>query len=212
MRCRRSAPWSAIVVERRRRRRVVFLIMVQGSFRKGYTDLDFNHVLGTMIKGSAEEETGASEALGVVGDTAGPTGLYATLAGAVVLMLRSTALVITPLVRRHWAIQGLVLGAVTALVVGLVFCGVADARLDTPTGLFGVDAGGITPVVIVLCSLGFGLVGARCYSLDREPGLVGGARGGRRRGDRERRRARALRALTRTPRRGARTGPRGRLR
>ena len=67
---------------------VVFLIMIQGSFRQGYTDLDFNHVMGTMIKGSAEEETRGS-ALGVVGDTAGPAGLYATLIGAGVLMLRS---------------------------------------------------------------------------------------------------------------------------
>ena len=143
---------------------LLFLIMIQGCFRQGYTDLDFNHVLGTMIKGSAEEETGASEAFGVIGDSAGPTGLYATLIGAGVLMLFH-ALVIHPLVRRHWTVQGLVLGAVTALVVGLVFCGVADARLDTPTGLFGVDAGGMTPLIIVCCSLGFGLVGARCYSL-----------------------------------------------
>jgi hypothetical protein len=143
---------------------VTFLIMIEGSFRKGYTDLDFNHVLGTMIEGSAEEERGASEAFGVIGDSVGPTGLYATLIGAGVLMLLH-ALVIHPLVRRHWVIQGLVLGVVTSLVVGLVFCGVADARLDTPTGLFGVDAGGMTPLIIVCCSLGFGLVGARCYSL-----------------------------------------------
>jgi hypothetical protein len=143
---------------------VTFLIMIQGSFRQGYTDLDFNHVLGTMIKGTAEEQSGVSEAFGVIGDSAGPTGLYATFIGAGVLMLVH-AVVIHPLVRRHWAIQGLVLGGVTALVVGLVFCGVADARLDTPTGLFGVDAGGLTPLIIVCCSLGFGLVGARCYSL-----------------------------------------------
>ncbi len=143
---------------------VVFLIMIQGSFHQGYTDLDFNHVLGTMIKGTAEEATGVSEALGVVGDTAGPTGLYATLIGAGVLMLIH-ALVIHPLVRRHWTVQGLVLGAVTALVVGIGFCAVADARLDTPTGIFGVDAGGMTPLIIVLSSLGFGLAGARVHSL-----------------------------------------------
>ena len=69
---------------------VVFLIMVQGSFRKGHTDLDFNHVLGTMAKGTAEETSGNRGALGVVGDTAGPTGFYATLVGAIVL-LSSTA-------------------------------------------------------------------------------------------------------------------------
>jgi hypothetical protein len=143
---------------------LVFLIMIQGSFRKGYTDLDYNHVLGTMIKGTAEEQTGATEAFALVGDTAGPTGLYATFASAGVLMLLH-ALVIHPLVRRHWTIQGLVLGVVTALVVGVGFCAVADARLDTPTGLFGADAGSLTPLVIVICSLAFGLAGARCYSL-----------------------------------------------
>jgi hypothetical protein len=143
---------------------VVFLIMIQGSLRQGYTDLDFNHVLGTMIRGSAEEKRATGDALSVIGDTAGPTGLYATFAGAAVLMI-VFALLIAPRVRRHWTIQGLVLGAVTALVVGLLFCSVADARLDTPTGLFGVDAGGITTVVIVCSSLGFGLVAARCHSL-----------------------------------------------
>jgi hypothetical protein len=143
---------------------VTLLIMIQGCFRQGLTDLDFNHVLGRLIKGTAEEESGTSQAFGVIGDSAGPTGLYATLVGAGVLMLFH-ALVIHRFVRRHWVVQGLVLGAVTALVIGLVFCGVADARLDTPTGLFGVDAGGLTPFIIVCCSLGFGLVGARVYSL-----------------------------------------------
>jgi hypothetical protein len=142
---------------------LVFLIMIQGSFHRGYTDLDFNHVLGTLIKGTAEEST-TSEAFGVVGDTAGPTGLYATLVGAGVLMLIH-ALVIHPLVKRRWLVQGLVLGALTALVVGLGFCGIADARLDTPTGLFGADAGGMTPLIIVCSSLGFGLAGGRCYGL-----------------------------------------------
>jgi hypothetical protein len=143
---------------------ILFLIMVQGSFRKGYTDLDYNHVLGTMIKGSAEEETGATGAFALVGDTAGPTGLYSTLVAGAVLMVVH-ALVIVPLVRRNWVVQGLVLGAVTTLVVGLVYCGVADSRLDTPTGLFGADAGGFTPVVLILSSLGFGIAGARIYSL-----------------------------------------------
>jgi hypothetical protein len=143
---------------------IVFLIMMQGSFRQGYTDLDFNHVLGTLIKGTAEEQRAASEALGVIGDTAGPTGYYATLIGAGVLMV-VFAVAIAPFVRRHWVIQGLVLGALTALVVGVGFCAVADARLDTPTGIFGADSGAMTPLIIIISSLTFGVVGARCYTL-----------------------------------------------
>ncbi len=147
---------------------VVFLIMVQGSFRKGHTDLDFNHVLGTMVKGTAEETSGNQGALGVVGDTAGPTGFYATLVGAIVLLIVYGLVV--RLVRRHWAIQGVGLGLVTFLVLGLVFAPIADARLDTPTGLFGVDAGGLTVVVLGVSAMGFGLVAARCYDLIVDPG------------------------------------------
>lgn len=143
---------------------VAFLIMMQGSFHQGYTDFDYNHVLGTLIKGTAAEDTSSTDALSVVGDTAGPAGLYATFVAALVLVVLH-GLVVTRVVRGGWVRQGLALGAVTALLVGLVFCGWADARFDTPTGLFGVDAGGMTPLVIVLSSLGFGLVASRCYSL-----------------------------------------------
>jgi hypothetical protein len=146
---------------------VVFLTMIQGSLHKGFTDFDFNHVLGTLIQGTATEKSGGG-ALSIVGDSVGPTGLYATLLGAVGLMLVD-ALALVPLVRRGWVPRGLVLGGVAALVVGLGVCGVADARLDTPTGLFGIDAGALTPVVIVLSSLAFGLVGARCYDLAMRP-------------------------------------------
>jgi hypothetical protein len=142
---------------------VVFLIMIQGAFHEGFTELDYSHVLGTAIKGTAVDEATAG-ALGIVGDTAGPTGLYATFVAAVVLVAFH-GLVVTRLVRRGWVVQGLALGAVVALVVGLVFCGYAGARLDTPIGLFGADAGGIAPVAIVISSLGFGLVAARCYGL-----------------------------------------------
>ena len=142
---------------------VVFLIMVQGSFRKGYTDLDFNHVVGTIVKGEAREVRSAGGALGIIGDTAGPSGLYSAAVGAIVLL--TVYGLVTRVVRRHWAIQGLGLGLVTFLVIGLVFAPIADARLNTPTGLFGVDAGGFTVVVLGLSALGFGLVAARCYDL-----------------------------------------------
>ena len=145
----------------------VFLIMVQGSFRRGYTDLDFNHVLGTIVKGTAEETSGNQGALGVVGDTAGPTGLYAATLGAIVIL--TVYGLVTRVVRGHWTIQGVGLGVVTFLVLGLVFAPIADARLDTPTGLFGVDAGGFTAVVLGVSALGFGLVAARCYDFILSP-------------------------------------------
>lgn len=143
---------------------IAFLIMIQGSFRKGYTDLDFNHVLGTLIEGDAREIDRATDALGVVGDTVGPTGLWATVVLGISVMAVHE-LVVTRLVRRHWTIQAIPLAVLTMLAVGLLFCGLASRRFDTPTGLFGVDAGGITPIVIVVSSAGFALVGARVHDL-----------------------------------------------
>jgi len=142
----------------------IFLIMVQGSFRRGHTDLDFNHVLGTLVGGGGQETTSADEAFGVIGDSAGETGLFTTLALAVALVIVH-GLVITRLVRRHWLVQGLVLGVFTFLMVGIVFCGIADAELDTPIGLFGADAAGTTTLVLAMSSLGFGIVAGRCFSL-----------------------------------------------
>jgi hypothetical protein len=142
----------------------VFLVMIQGSFHKGYTDLDFNHVAGTAVKGTTLRETQEREALGIVGDSAGPIGLYSVLVGAIVLL--AVYGLVTRVVHRHWAIQGLGLGVVTFLVVGLIVAPAFDARQDEArTGLFGVDAGGFTAVVLGLSALGFGLVAARCYHL-----------------------------------------------
>ena len=142
---------------------LLFLIMVQGSFHKGYTDFDFAHVLGTAIEGTAEEQRG-SEALGVIGDSVGPTALYATIVASIIL-LAFHALVVVPLVRAHWALQGLVLGVVAFLAIGLIYVPYADAHLDTPIGAWGAEGGAITPLVFGLSSLGACLLGARCYDL-----------------------------------------------
>ncbi|HTI35455.1 MAG TPA: hypothetical protein VL422_17390 [Miltoncostaea sp.] len=142
---------------------IVFLICVQGSFRRGITDFDYAHILGTAMKGTSTEETG-SQALGVIGDSAGPTALEATLVAGVCL-LALHALVIVRLVRRSWIVQGLVLAAVTFLVLGLVYVPYADARLDTPIGPWGSDQGGMTPVVLAGASVIASLVAARIYDL-----------------------------------------------
>jgi hypothetical protein len=143
---------------------IVFLIMIQGAFRRDYTTLDFNHVLGVMVAGETEEIGRTDEALGVVGDSVGPAGLWTTIACAIALMVVHE-LLITRLVRRHWLVQAVPLAGLTILAVGVLYTALADARFDTPIGLFGVDAGGMTPLVIALCSIGFAVVGARAHDL-----------------------------------------------
>jgi len=143
---------------------VVFLIMIQGSFREGRTTLDFNHVLGTMIAGETQEVGSTDSALGVIGDSVGPTGLWATIFSGIALMVVHEVAV-TRVVRRHWLIQAVPLWVITSLAVGVLFTSLADARFDTPIGFFGVDAGGLTPLVIVLSSLGFAVIGARAHDL-----------------------------------------------
>ncbi len=144
---------------------VVFLICVQGSFHQGITDFDFAHVLGTAIEGTATEETGA-DALGVIGDSAGPTALWTTVVCGIVL-LAFHALVIVRFVRRRWEIQGLVLGLTLFLAVGLIYVPYVDSRLDSPIGPWGADQGGWTPFVFAGSSVIAALVGARCYDLAR---------------------------------------------
>jgi hypothetical protein len=145
-----------------------FLIMFQGSFHKGYTDLDFNHAVGTTVRGTTLRETEARAALGLLADPAARVGLYADLiAAAVLVTLYGFA---TRRVHRHWALRGLGLGVALFLLIGLVFAPIAGARQDeSPMGLFGVDAGGFTVVVLGLSALGFGLVAARCYTLITDP-------------------------------------------
>jgi hypothetical protein len=144
---------------------IVFLICVQGSFHEGITDFDFAHVLGTAIEGTATEETGG-EALGVIGDSTGPTALWVTLISGIVL-LAFHALVIVRFVRRHWIVQGVALAVVMFLAIGLIYIPYADAHLDTPMGPWGADQGGWTPIVFAGSSLIASLVGARCYDLSK---------------------------------------------
>lgn len=142
---------------------VVFLLCAQGSFRKGITDFDFAHVLGTAIKGTAGEQSRAG-ALGVIGDTVGPTALYTTMLAGVVL-LAVHALLVVRLVRAHWTVRGAALGVVAFAAIGAIYVPYADANLDTPIGAWGVEQGGMTPIVLALSSLIACVAGARCYDL-----------------------------------------------
>jgi hypothetical protein len=142
---------------------IVFLICVEGSFHKGITDFDFAHILGTAIEGTATEKTGG-QALAVIGDSVGPTALWTTIACGIVL-LAFHALVIVRLVRWGWVVQGLVLGLVLFLAIGLIYVPFVDARLDTPIGPWGADQGGWTPFVFAASSVIATLIGVRCYDL-----------------------------------------------
>jgi hypothetical protein len=147
---------------------LIFLVMVQGSFHKGITDFDYAHVLGTAIKGTAEEQRD-SDALGVIGDTAGPTALWTTLVAGVVLMAVH-GLVVTRFVRRRWEIQGLVTGLIAFLAIGVIYGPYVDANLDSPIGPWGADQGGWTPIVFLVSCVAASLVGSRCYSLAVDAG------------------------------------------
>ncbi len=53
---------------------IAFLILIQEAERRGHTDLDFNHTLGNIVEGAQTEDATTSSALGVIGDSAAPTG------------------------------------------------------------------------------------------------------------------------------------------
>lgn len=143
---------------------ICFLIVIQEAERRGHTDLDFNHTLGTIVEGQEAEDLSTRAALGVIGDSAGPTGLIWTLLLAIVVML-GYALVIVPLVRRGWIVRGLVLAAATLLALGLVFPLLASQYLEDDLGPFGTGYGTATVISFILSSLVFGMLGARCHDL-----------------------------------------------
>lgn len=143
---------------------VAFLILIQEAERRGHTELDFNHTLGTIVLGGEPASETTRAALGVIGDPAAPRGLLTTMILAVVMMAVHAAAVV-PLVRRGWLIQGLVLGAVTFLAVGLIYPPLASDHLDQSLGPFGSGFGTSTVVAFAVASLGYGIAGSRCYSL-----------------------------------------------
>lgn len=160
--------WSFAVVLAALVGAAVFLVMVQGSAHKGFTDLDFNHTLGVLVGGDAFKET-SHAALGVSGDSAAPTGLLWTALCALAVVVVYGLLAIRWR-RVRWYVSALPLGLAVFLLVSLVYMPLVDARVDdVTTGPFGIDGGGITPVVFLISSLGFALVVARVFALGVDP-------------------------------------------
>jgi hypothetical protein len=141
-----------------------FLIVIQEAERRGHTDLDFNHTLGNIVEGRQAEDATTRAALGVIGDSAAPTGLIATWVLSVVVML-VYAVAVVGLVRRGWIVRGVILGAATFLAVGLIYPPLASRHLEESLGPFGSGFGAATVVAFLLASLVFGIVGARCHDL-----------------------------------------------
>ena len=143
---------------------LIFLITIQGSQGKGFTDLDFSHSLGELVGGQAYREQ-ARTALGVVGDSAGPTGLWVTIVIGIGLAVIHSLLVWRFGRGRRWYEQAVPLWILTVLLLGFLYMPLIGSRLEgTGGGVFGADAGGITPIVLILCALGFALAVARTYS------------------------------------------------
>ncbi len=141
-----------------------FLIVIHEAERRGYTELDFNHTLGSIVQGKQAEDLTSRTALGVIGDSAAPTGLlWSVLLGIAAMVV--FALAVVPLVRRGWIVRGLVLGAVVFCAVGLLYPPLASDYLEEDLGAFGSGFGTATVVAFLLSSLVFGIVGSRCHSL-----------------------------------------------
>ena len=94
------------------------------------------------------------------------------------------AVVVVPLVRRGWLLQGLVLGALAFLAVGLIYPPFASDYLDQPLGPFGSGFGASTVISLGVASLGFGIDRVALLRPDRQRGVVGAARRGSREGPR----------------------------
>ena len=144
---------------------ILFLVVVEEGGERGFTDVAFNHSLGVMIGGEAGRAR-ADEAFGVSGDTAAPTGLiWFSVACLVVMAVHG--LTIHRLVRRPWYVQGPVLGLLVYLLVSLVYFPLINASdvVDVSVGPFGVGGGGSTPLLFLVGSLAFGMLGARVFSL-----------------------------------------------
>ncbi|MEQ9336745.1 MAG: hypothetical protein RJQ03_06105, partial [Miltoncostaeaceae bacterium] len=83
---------------------LAFLVVVEWTQRRGWTEVRFNHSLGVLIGGEGTQAR-TDAALGVTGDTAAPTGLFWFMLLCVAVMVLH-ALVVPRLMRgRPWPLQ-----------------------------------------------------------------------------------------------------------
>lgn len=126
----------------------VWLAVVQEARNLNLTDLDFVRAMALIfeVEGTDRRATGSA-------------GLYLSLAAGVILVALH-ALVVPRLVRRHWALQAVPLGVLSYLLWAMVM---SPTR---PSGLFGLQAGGITSALTFLVgAAAFATVAVRCHAL-----------------------------------------------
>lgn len=145
---------------------VAFLIFVEWTQRRGWTEVRFNHSLGVLIGGEGTQAR-TDAALGVTGDTAAPTGLFWFALICIAVMAIYALTVPRLLAGRHWALQALPLAGVVYLALGLVYFPLvgSDRVVDVSAGVFGTGAGTLAPLCYLLGALVFALIATRVYSL-----------------------------------------------
>lgn len=143
---------------------IVWLVVMQEGAERHWSDHDYNQIVGQVV-------------VDRTGDVA-KAGFWATLVLGIVLAA-AYSIVVEPLVGRVRRVRAMFLFAlVPFLLWGLVLSpGVAaykDTALDVaretiPGGAFGLDGGGVTPVLGVVASLLFALAVTRVYRLMCDP-------------------------------------------
>lgn len=145
---------------------VAFLIFVEWTQRRGWTEVRFNHSLGVLIGGEGTQAR-TDAALGVTGDTAAPTGLFWFALICIAVMALYALTVPRLLAGRHWTLQALPPAGVVYLALGLVYFPLvgSDRVADVSAGVFGTGAGTLAPLWYLLGALVFALIATRVYSL-----------------------------------------------
>ncbi|HMN99905.1 MAG TPA: hypothetical protein PKD59_10870 [Miltoncostaeaceae bacterium] len=144
-----------------------FAITCTFAERLGLTSLRFGHDLEMLTgDGASRAAQGADVVIRV-----SPRGIFASLVIAAVLVL-TYAGIVEVLGHRSWRVGAAALSIATFLVAGLVFGPYVNAhvpRSEGVAGVFGVDAGLLTPLVLAAASAVFGIVVARVHGLIRSP-------------------------------------------
>jgi MFS family permease len=132
---------------------VVFLLIVQEAYIKGWTEHQFNAAMGVAVGAGGPDEIKHE-------------GFLATM--LVFLVLALAFALLRPAMPRAWWGRGLLAGAVMLAGWGLLLGPYVQGRSDIPSGAFAHEASWQTvPLFVVACAVA-GLVLARVHDLVRD--------------------------------------------